>query len=62
MQFLRLEVYEKCDGREEVVFVREKPIFTETHRSIKTMNTKMLNWATKQFPNYSRIEINVKEK
>jgi hypothetical protein len=62
MQFLRLEVYEKRDGREEVVFVREKPIFTETHRSIKTMNTKMLNWATKQFPSYSRIEINVKEK
>lgn len=62
MQFLRLEVYEKRDSREEVVFVREKPIFTETHRSIKTMNTKMLNWATKQFPSYSRIEINVKEK
>lgn len=62
MKLIRMEVYEKRGDRDELVFVREKPIFTETHRSIKTMNTKMLNWAMKQFPNYSYIEMDVKEK
>lgn len=59
MKAIRLEVYEKRNGRHEIVFVREKPIFTETHRSIKTMNTKLVNWANREFPHNSYIETDV---
>lgn len=46
MQFLRLEVYNK-DA--QLIFVREKPIFTDTNRAIKTQNTKLTNWAMREF-------------
>jgi hypothetical protein len=42
MRILRLEVFEK----NELVYIREKPVFAKTQKGIKATNTRLVNWTT----------------
>jgi hypothetical protein len=53
MKFLRLEVFEK----NELVYVREKPVFAQSEKGIKAANTRLLKWAQREFPEWRDIDI-----
>ena len=53
MKFLRLEVFEK----DQLVFVREKPVFAKTQKGIKATNTRLVNWAQKNFPEWTEVTV-----
>lgn len=54
MKYLRLEIFDKND---DLVFVREKPVFAQTQKGIRATHTRLLNWAKREFPELSRIHI-----
>lgn len=54
MKILRLEVFEKGN---KLVFVREKPVFGLTAKGIKATNTRLVNWAQKQFPDWTEVSV-----
>ena len=53
MKFLRLEVFEK----NELVYVRMKPVFGDSAKGIKATNTRLVNWAQKQFPEWTEVTV-----
>lgn len=46
MEWLRLEVYKGDD----LIYVREKPVFAKTEKGRRATHTRLLNWAGRQFP------------
>lgn len=59
MKILRLEVR---DDHDQLIFVREKPMFAKHPSAIKSNNTRLLNWAVREFPDAKTVEINLLEK
>ena len=53
MRILRMEVFEK----NELVYIREKPVFAKTQKGIKATNTRMVNWAQKNFPEWTEVTV-----
>jgi hypothetical protein len=53
MIFLRMEVFEK----NELVYIREKPVFAKTQKGIKATNTRLVNWAQKNFPEWTEVTV-----
>jgi hypothetical protein len=54
MKFLRMEVY---GSNNELVFIREKPVFGLTAKGIKATHTRLINWAQREFPEWRDIDI-----
>ena len=54
MKFLRMEVYE---ANNQLVFIREKPVFAVTQKAIKATHTRLLKWAQREFPEWRNIDI-----
>ena len=54
MRILRLEVFEKDN---KLVYVREKPVFAKTQKGIKATNTRLVNWAQKNFPEWTEVTV-----
>jgi hypothetical protein len=55
MEFLRLEVYEK----DQLVFVREKPVFAKTEKARRATHTRLVNWAIREFPESTSQSVEV---
>ena len=53
MKWLRLEVFEK----DQLVFVREKPVFAKTERGARAIQTRLIRWAERNFPEFSEISV-----
>ena len=53
MKFLRLEVFEK----NELVYVRMKPVFGDSAKGIKATKTRMINWAYQNFPEWTEVTV-----
>ena len=53
MKFLRLEVFEK----NELVYVRMKPVFGDSAKGIKATKTRMINWAYQNFPEWIEVTV-----
>ncbi len=54
MKFLRMEVYE---ANNQLVFIREKPVFGLTAKGIKATHTRLINWAQREVPEWRDIDI-----
>jgi len=54
MKYIRMEVYE---ANNELVFIREKPVFAQTQKGIRATHTRLLNWAQREFPEWRDIDI-----
>jgi hypothetical protein len=54
MKFLRMEVYE---ANNQLVFIREKPVFGLTAKGIKATHTRLINWAQKNFPEWTEVTV-----
>jgi hypothetical protein len=54
MRILRLEVFEKDN---KLVYIREKPVFGLTAKGIKATNTRLVNWAQKNFPEWTEVTV-----
>jgi hypothetical protein len=49
-----MEVY---GSNNELVFIREKPVFAVTQKAIKATHTRLLKWAQREFPEWRDIDI-----
>jgi len=54
MKYIRMEVYE---ANNQLVFIREKPVFAQTQKGIRATHTRLLNWAQREFPEWRDIDI-----
>ena len=54
MKYIRMEVYE---SNNQLVFIREKPVFALTAKGIKATNTRLVKWAQREFPEWRDIDI-----
>ena len=54
MKYIRMEVY---GSNNELVFIREKPVFGLTAKGIKATNTRLVNWAQKNFPEWTEVTV-----
>jgi hypothetical protein len=54
MKYIRMEVYE---SNNQLVFIREKPVFAQTQKGIRAAHTRLLNWAQREFPEWRDIDI-----
>ena len=54
MRILRLEVFEKDN---KLVYIREKPVFAKTQKGIKATNTRLVNWAQRNFPEWTEVTV-----
>ena len=54
MRILRLEVFEKDN---KLVYVREKPVFAKTQKGILATQTRLINWAQKNFPEWTEVSV-----
>ena len=53
MRILRLEVFEK----NELVYIREKPVFAKTPKGILATQTRLINWAYRNFPEWTEVSV-----
>ena len=54
MKYIRMEVYE---SNNQLVFIREKPVFAQSEKGIKAANTRLVKWAQREFPEWRDIDI-----
>ena len=54
MKYIRMEVY---GSNNELVFIREKPVFAQTQKGIKAANTRLVKWAQREVPEGRDIDI-----
>jgi hypothetical protein len=54
MKYIRMEVYE---SNNQLVFIREKPVFAQSEKGIKATNTRLVKWAQREFPEWRDIDI-----
>ena len=58
MKFLRLEVFERDKwGYPVSVYIREKPVFAKTERGARAIQTRLIRWAERNFPEFSEISV-----
>ena len=54
MRILRLEVFEKDN---KLVYIREKPVFAKTRKGILATQTRLINWAYRNFPEWTEVSV-----
>ena len=54
MRILRLEVFEKDN---KLVYIREKPVFAKTPKGILATQTRLINWAYRNFPEWTEVSV-----
>ena len=58
MKFLRLEVFERDKwGYPISVYIREKPVFAKTERGARATQTRLINWAYRNFPDWTEVTV-----